>query len=46
MANHCDKVTFATGMDLQDGKAILSIVEGDPLHRACEGLQDGSLISL
>jgi hypothetical protein len=46
MANYCHKVPFATGMDLQDSKAILGIVEGDALDRACEGLQDGSLISL
>ena len=42
MANHRYEVPFSTGMDLQHGEAILGIVVGDALDRACEGLQDGS----
>jgi hypothetical protein len=33
-------------VDFQNGKTILGVMEGDTLHRAREGLQDGSLISL
>src|SRR5215213_9947799 len=46
MANNCHKVTLATGMDLQDSKAILGIVEGDALDRTREGFQGRFLFSL
>jgi hypothetical protein len=46
MAYDCHEITFAPCMDLQDSKAILGIVEGHALDRTCEGLRDGSLISL
>ena len=46
MADDRHKVTLAAGLHLQDGKAILGIVEGDALDRAREGLQGRSLISL
>ena len=45
MAHHRHGVTLAACLNLEDGKAILGIVEGDALDRACEGLQGRSLIS-
>ena len=46
MADDRDEVALAPGLDLEDGKAVLGIVEGDALDRAREGLQGRSLISL
>jgi hypothetical protein len=46
MADDCNQIALATAMYFQDGKAILGIVEGDALDRACEGLQVRLLVSL
>ena len=46
MADDRHQIALAPGMHLEDGKAILGIVEGDALDRAREGLQGRSLISL
>src|SRR4051812_47075619 len=46
MAHHCHKVPLATGVDLQDSKAIVGIVEGDALDRTREGFQGRFLFSL
>ena len=46
VADEGDEVALAARLHLQDGKAILGIVEGDALDRARQRLQDRSLISL
>jgi len=44
MAHDRDEVALAPGMDFQDGEAIVGIVEGDALDRACERLECRPLI--
>jgi hypothetical protein len=46
MANDCNEITLATGLDLEDGKAILGIVEGDALDGARQGLKSRFAILL
>ena len=46
VADDRDEVALAARLHLQDGKAVLGIVEGDALDRARQRLQGRSLISL
>ena len=38
MSDKGDEVALASCLDLQDGKAVFGVVEGDPLHRARQRL--------